>query len=398
MSKDLKILPATLFKRDTLRLGFQGLRAHPLRAGLSALGVAIGIGAMIAVIGISLSSQAKIQEKLAELGTNLLTVSAGDSFSGQPAHLPVNSPQSIARIDGVEHVGWTAELPSVHAYRNGLIERGATNGLSVAVANGDVLSTTSTQIRRGSWFNDATQKYPTTVLGATAAQRLGVVSPGGLIEVGGIAHTVIGILQPSALAPQLNTMVMVGRSNAIERLGFNGAPTLLFERSKDDAVARVRELIPGTVNPQSPHEVRVSRPSDTLAAQYAIDTAFTGLLVGVGAIALLVGGIGVANTMVITVIERRREIGLRRALGATKSHIRQQFLVEAILLSTYGGIAGVVLGMICTGAVSYFNGWTPTIPPIFGVLALVVTLSVGAVAGMMPAMRAAQVSPTAALQ
>ncbi|MEW6927699.1 ABC transporter permease [Trueperella pyogenes] len=398
MNETLKIHPPVLHKRDMLRLAFQGLRAHPLRAGLSALGVAIGIGAMIAVIGISLSSQAKIQERLAELGTNLLTVRAGNSITGSSAALPVDSPQRVARIDGVEQVGWTAELSGVNAYRNSFIDRGATNGLSVAATNGEILKATSTPMRSGTWFNAATQKFPTTVLGATAAARLGAVSPGSLVEIGGISHSVVGILEPSLLAPQLNTMVLVGQANASERFGFNGAPTLLFERSKDAAVEKIREVIPGSINPRFPHDVSVSRPSDTLAAQYAIDTAFTGLLVGVGAIALLVGGIGVANTMVITVIERRREIGLRRALGATKSHIRYQFLSEAILLSLCGGCAGVLLGMGCIAIVSQVNGWPPTIPPIFVVLALIITMSVGAIAGMIPAVRAAKVSPTEALQ
>ncbi|WP_311477997.1 ABC transporter permease [uncultured Gulosibacter sp.] len=382
---------------DLLRLGWQGLRAHPVRATLSALGIAIGIAAMIAVIGISLSSQAKIQERLASLGTNLLTVSAGKSFSGESAKLPVDSAERLQRIDGVEEVGWVGNLPDVSAYRSSYIDPAATNSLTVAATDTGLLSATSSELQTGSWFNDATKQYPTTVLGATAAKRLGIISPGSMVNIDGQNHTVLGILKPSALAPQLDTSVLVGASHATERLGFTGSPTTLYERSTDASVESVRELIPATINPKSPNEVSVSRPSDTLAAQHAIDTAFTGLLVGVGSIALLVGGIGVANTMVITVLERRREIGLRRALGATRAHVRKQFLVEAVMLATYGGLAGLVLGVGCTVAVSLLNGWTPTVPPLIALLGVAVTIVVGAIAGMLPAMKAAQVSPTEAL-
>lgn len=382
---------------DLLRLGWHGIRAHPARATLSALGIAIGIAAMISVIGISLSSQAKVQEQLAALGTNMLTVTPGESFSGDTTNLPADSAERVRRIAGVEQVSWVGELSEVHAYRNSYIDPGETNGLTVAAADDELLSVTSTEINQGTWFNTATEQFPTTVLGATAAKRLGIVSPGSHIDIGGVNHVVLGILKPSALAPQLNTSVLVGDTYATQQFGFSGSPTTLFERSSEETVTQVRELIPATVNPKLPNEVSVSRPSDTLAAQNAIDTVFTGLLVGVGSIALLVGGIGVANIMVITVLERRREIGLRRALGATRSHIRRQFMIESVLLAAYGGAAGIVLGAVCTVTVSLLNGWTPTVPPQIALLGIVVTVLVGAIAGMLPAMRAANTSPTAAL-
>ncbi|PXA80723.1 ABC transporter permease [Auritidibacter sp. NML120636] len=382
---------------DLLRLGWNGVRAHPARATLSALGIAIGIAAMIAVIGISLSSQAKVQERLAALGTNMLTVTPGESFSGEQTVLPADSAARLRRVDGVEQVSWLAELTGVHAYRNSHIDPGQTNGLTVAAADEELLEVTSASLRNGTWFNRATGQYPTTVLGATAAQRLGIATPGATVSLNGITYTVLGILNPSPLAAELNTSVLVGAEQAHQQLEFSGSPTTLFERSTDEAVTAVRDLIPSTINPQRPNEVSVSRPSDTLAAQNAIDTAFTGLLVGVGSIALLVGGIGVANIMVITVMERRREIGLRRALGATRVHIRRQFMVESVLLASYGGVAGIVLGGLCTLVVSLVNGWTPTLPPLIPLLGITVTILVGAIAGVLPAMRAANTSPTAAL-
>lgn len=382
---------------DVLKLGWHGLRAHPARATLSALGVAIGIAAMVAVIGLSMSSQASVQQQLAALGTNLLTVTPGESFTNDEAKLPEDAAARAGRIDGVEQVSWIADLQGVHAYRNGFISEGETNGLTVRAADQRLLEATSTTVRQGSWLDSATQRYPTAVLGATAAQRLGMTQSGAQLNIGGVQHSVIGILAPSALAPELNTSVLVGDTNAREQFGFSGAPTTLFERSHDDVVDEVRTLLPSTLNPQHPNEVSVSRPSDGLAAQHAIDTVFTGLLVGVGSIALLVGGIGVANIMVITVMERRRDIGLRRALGATRAHIRRQFLVEAVLLAAYGGVAGAALGAGCTVVVAWINGWIPTMPLWVPAVGILVTIVVGAIAGVLPALKAAAMSPTAAL-
>ncbi|MHA3683575.1 ABC transporter permease [Leucobacter sp. HY1910] len=382
---------------DLMRLGIQGLRAHPMRATLSALGIAIGIAAMISVIGISMSSEAKVQEKLAALGTNQLTVQAGKSITGEQAKLPADSPERLKRVEGVTEVGWIAELKDVGVYRNGFIDPGETSGLKVAAAGQTLPEATSATLARGVWLNEATSQYPVTVLGATAAKRLGITVPGSTVTIDGKSYTVAGLLAPSPLAPELDTMALIGQKQAASDLGFAGHPTTIYERSAEDRVGAIRELIPATVSPQAPGEVQVSRPSDALAAQNTIDQEFTGLLVGVGSIALLVGGIGVANTMVITVLERRREIGLRRSLGATRRHIRHQFLVEAVLLSAYGGLVGAVLGIGITAGVAAANGWTATIPPAIVALGIGVTIIVGAIAGMLPAMRAAKVSPTEAL-
>ncbi len=141
----------------------------------------------------------------------------------------------------------------------------------------------------------------------------------------------------------------------------------------------------------------MSRPSDALAAQQAADETFTGLLLGLGAVALLVGGVGVANTMVISVLERRPEIGLRRSLGATRGQIRVQFLAESLLLSVLGGVTGVLLGLGVTALYASTQGW-PTVVPLWAAGGgLLATLLIGAVAGLYPAMRAARLSPTEAL-
>ena len=375
---------------DLLQLGFHGLQARPMRAVLSSLGIAIGIAAMLSVIGISTSSQALIQDKLAALGTNMLTVSGGNDILGQPVPLPEDSVALVRRIPGVEHVGSTSTLEGVNVFRNA-------GGLTVAAADLGLLEATGASIMRGSWLNEATTQLPTTVLGRIAAERLGVQRAGVMVWLGGQQFTVVGILDASLLAPELDTIALVGDPIARKLLGYAGAPTTIYERSDDARVSEVRELLPPTLSPQSPIEVKVSRPSDALAAKNTVDQAFTGLLVGVGSIALIVGGIGVANTMVISVLERRREIGLRRALGATRKHIRQQFLFEAMLLSALGGLAGTALGWLITGIAARSNGWSMAIP--IGVLfaGIGVTIVVGAIAGLLPAVRAARTPPTTAL-
>lgn len=381
---------------DLVGLAVHGVRAHPLRAVLSALGIAIGIAAMVAVVGISASSQALVQQQLARLGTNLLTVTAGTDLLGREGRLGLDAVARVRALDGVDRAGWTADLDA-KVYRSQYVDAGATGGMTVRVVDDRLLETVGGVLSSGRWFTDATAGADVVVLGAAAAERLGVPSPGVRIWLGEREHTVIGILDPVPLAPELDTAAMVAPERATAVLGFDGDPTRVYERSADEDVLRLRALLPATVKPQAPNEARVSRPSDALAAKHAVDQAFTGLLLGVGSIALFVGGVGVANTMVITVLERRREIGLRRALGATRVHVRRQFLAEAVLLATAGGAAGTAIGAGITAAVAAASGWPTAIPVVVPGAAIVATVLVGAVAGVLPAVRAARTPPSAAL-
>lgn len=388
--------PSALRGRDILALAATGLRARPTRAILSALGIAIGIAAMIAVVGISSSSQARLNTELDRLGTNLLTATAGQSLTGAPSTLPSDTVEKIRLIDGVEDSSATSLLAEA-VYRSELSEPAATGGISTLVAEQNLLAVVSGHVRVGTWLNPATEHYPAVVLGDTAAQRLGVVTPGTQVWLGGTYFTVVGILGPVTLAPELNTAALIGEPVATSVFGFDGSPTTVYERSDDASVDRVRDLLAPTISPEAPEEVEVSRPSDALAARNAANQAFTGLLLGIGSVALLVGGIGVANTMIISVLERRKEIGLRRALGATRQHIVAQFLGEALLLSALGGLFGSAFGAGATLIMAAVNGWPYALPGIAVVVAVGATLAVGAIAGLYPALRAARTPPTAAL-
>ncbi|AGW40446.1 hypothetical protein O159_02020 [Leifsonia xyli subsp. cynodontis DSM 46306] len=390
-------LPASrLLPGDVLRLGTAGLRARPVRAVLSALGIAIGIAAMVAVVGLSASAQAKVGQQLTALGTNLLSVQPGESFFGEKSKLPRESAGKVGMIPGVEAVGGVSTL-SGDTYRSRLISPGEGVGVAPTAADIGLLKVLRGTVRSGAWLNEATGAFPAVVLGSTAAERLGVVTPGAQIWMGGRTFTVVGILNPLPLAPELDTAALIGKRVAADVFGYRGNPTTVYERSSDASISAVRSVLGRTVSPQAPNEIKVSRPSDALHAKSAVDAAFTGLLVSLGAVALLVGGIGVANTMIISVLERRREIGPRRALGATHSHIRSQFLAEALLLSLLGGVAGTALGAAVIAAMSGVNG-TPFVLPAEAVgVAIGATLVIGALAGLYPAIRAARTPPTAAL-
>jgi putative ABC transport system permease protein len=248
-------------------------------------------------------------------------------------------------------------------------------------------------VRSGEWLNAATSEFPTVVLGHTAAERLGVITPGTQIWLGEHYFTMIDILDPVPSAPTLDTSALIGEKIATTLLNGDGRPTTIDERSADHAVTEIRTMLRRAANPQAPNEVEVTRPSDTLAAKNAADEAFTSLLVGLRSVALLVGRIGIANTMVIPVLERRREIGLRKALGATRPHIRSQFLTEALLLSALGSITGALLGTGVTAIFAAASGWPVVIPPLVLAASIGATLIIGAIAGLYPAIHAAMTPP-----
>ena len=395
----VRLAPARLRPSDVLRVGGAGLKARPLRVFLSALGIAIGIAAMISVVGISTSSQADLQRTLDRLGTNLLTVAPGQNFFGEASHLPDESIAMIDRIGPVESVSATGKVTTARVYRNDHIPSGQSGGIGVLATRLDLPGTVGAAMASGAWLNGATAGYPAVVLGSRAAERLGVGSagPDQQVYLGDRWFTVVGTLQPVALAPELDSSALIGWPVAEDQLAFDGYATTVYTRANEDQVEAVQGVLARTTNPESPNEVQVSRPSDALAAKQATDATFTGLLLGLGAVALLVGGVGVANTMVISVLERRAEIGLRRSLGATRGQIRLQFLVESQLLSALGGIGGVLLGIGVTAAYAATQGW-PSVVPVWATVGGVgATLLIGAVAGLYPAIRASRLAPTEAL-
>jgi putative ABC transport system permease protein len=397
---------ARLGAGDLARLAVVGLRTRKLRAGLSAVGIAIGVAAIVAVLGLSSSSAAALNAEIAALGTNLLTVQPGQGITGGNAELPITAPAMIARLSGVSQVQSTGATNAA-VYRSPLVPSVDTNALTVDATTLRLPATTGTSLVQGVFLNAATAREPVCVLGAAAAQLLGIdkVFPGERVWVTGIGTNgnggmwlyVAGILKPDVLASDVDSSVLVGFPFAQHYLSFDGHPATIYLKAANGQVNAVHNLLGDQANPQDPGDVSVSQPSDDLVAQADAKAAFNTLFLGLGAVALLVGAVGVANIMVIAVLERRSEIGLRRALGATRAHIRLQFLAEAIALSLLGGAAGIITGAAATAVYAHTKGWTTVIPTDAWGGGLAAAIGIGALAGLVPAIRAARLSPTDAL-
>jgi ABC-type antimicrobial peptide transport system permease subunit len=386
---------ARLSPRDIVRVAVVGLRTRPTRVVLSALGIAIGIATMISVLGISSSSQARLLRELDSLGTNMLTVAPGQQLFGGQAKLPKRALTMIQAIGPVRQASQTGDT-GLSIFRNDRVPSTHTGGLQVRAASLELLQILQTSVRHGAWLNAATAQQRAVVLGAAAAERLAAAT-GDAVWIEGQWWTVVGVLDESPLAQEIDASALIGFPAAGRFLHFDGYPTTIYTRSDDEHVTDVRAVLAATANPEHPEEVSVSRPSDALAARAAVAGAFTNLLLGIGGVALLVGGVGVANTMVISVLERRREIGLRRSLGATRGQVRVQFLSESLLLAGLGGVTGAVLGVLVTYAYALLQDMPAVVPAWALGGGLAATLLVGSVAGIYPAMRAARMSPTLAL-
>ncbi len=394
-----KLPPSRLLPADILSVGSSGLRSRKMRTALSALGIMIGIAAMVGVLGLSESSQADLRKQIEALGTNLLTVSPGGGFGGGDGVLPEETAAKISRIGPVEV---TADVVTLEqsVLRNDLVNANETSGITVVAADTNLLSTLNGELSAGIWLDEATGATPNVVLGSVAAERHGIidVSQGIQLYIGDEWFTVIGILEPFPLAADLDRSALIGQPVAAELFDAELNPSIVYVRTDPNFVDDVRAVLPATADPASPEEVEASRPSELLETQNAIEDSFTNLFLGLGAVSLLVGGVGIANVMVIAVIERRNEIGLRRALGATRAHIRRQFLTESLLLSAIGGVGGVALGVFVTWVYARSQGWDVVVPTLAIIGGIVAALVIGAVAGLYPAMRAARLAPTEALR
>jgi putative ABC transport system permease protein len=391
------LAPSRLLPADVMRVGSFGLRARRLRAGLSALGVAIGIASMVAVLGVSESSKADLMAALDRLGTNLLQVGPGQTFMGEDAVLPESAGGMVRRMDSVDGAAAVKVLEQT-VRRTDLIDEAETGGIAVTAADTQLARTLGARVRRGRFLNAAPAAYPAVVLGATTARQLGIARPGVNVWLGDRWFTVVGILGHVTLAPDLDSAALIGFPVAERLFGADRSASTIYLRAAEDELGQARELLASTVNPEHPEEVEVSRPSDALAARAAAKSAFTSLFLGLGAVALLVGGVGIANVMVISVLERRSEIGLRRALGATRRHISAQFLTESLLLALLGGVAGAALGAAVTKGYALSQDWPAVVPAIALVGALGAAIAIGAIAGLYPATRAARLAPTEALR
>jgi putative ABC transport system permease protein len=391
-----------LLPRDLLRLATAGLRTRKLRAALSVLGISIGIASLVAVLAISETSKADLLAKIEDLGTNLLTVGPGESFLGEETKLPAAAGGRISLLADVESAAAVTLVDGATVRRSSYVPAEITGGIFVEAADPDLLATLEGTTASGRFVDRATERYPAIVLGAKAAERLGIQGVDGLVQVfvSGRLFTLVGILEPLPLVPELDSAALIGYPVAARLFGTDRSPSKVYVRAREGEapVLAAAALLPSAADPWAPEEVAVSRPSDALEAQAAAEGAFTSLFLGLGAVALLVGGIGIANVMIISVLERRSEVGLRRALGARRRHIAVQFLGESFVLGIAGGVVGVLLGIGATGAYAAAEGLTLLVPPVAVAAGLLAACLLGALAGLYPAMRASGLTPTEALR
>jgi putative ABC transport system permease protein len=402
-SAEAIILRSRLLPADVVRVASVGLRTRRVRVALSALGVAIGIAAMVAVLGISESSKAGLVAELNTLGTNLLTVAPGQTFLGKSAELPEAAERAVRNLSSVRSAAAVTAISSASVRRNPYIEAAETGGIGVYAADSELLATLGGRVLQGRFLNPASERYPLVVLGGVAAQRLGVESltvAGRPVQIylGNTWFTVAGVLGSLALAPEMERAALIGYPIAHSLFGTSRHASMLYVRADPERVREADSLLAGTADPQNPENTTVSRPSAALQARADAQSTLTAVFLGLGAVALLVGGVGIANVMVISVLERRPEIGLRRALGARAVHIGVQFLGESVLLSLLGGVAGIALGAAATAGYASSQGWIVVVPVLAVVGSVAIALALGALAGLYPAVRAARLAPAEALR
>lgn len=385
---------------DLARTAWLGVASRPQRTVLAALGIALGIASLVALTGAAASNRAQLLAELDAMGADLAVVAPGAGPDRELVPLPDAAPDTVARQDAVARIGVFETAPEgVAVYRTDLVPETETNGLSLAVARPDVFDAIEATLADGRWFDRATRALPVAVLGAVAAERLGLARAGDRILVGGEWYGVLGVLDSAGLATGIDTAVILG--DRWVRAHYTGETvgdvSAIYVRAEPGRIDRVRDVLAAAAAPGSPY-VSVTKLSDLAQARSTADDALTALGLVLGGIALLIGGVGIANTMVVSVMERRGEIGLRRALGARPGQIAAQFVAEAGILSFLGGVTGLALGSAAALVIAAVSAQPVVIPVevVLGGPALAV--AVGAVAGLQPAARAARLSPTAALR
>ena len=384
---------------DIYSVAVYGIKARKGRSIMTSIGIGIGIAAIVAVIGISASGKADLIATLESLGTNLIKASPTSGFFGTQDDLPEGVLGMVERIGPVEEVTSTTQTDLL-VRRSDFISELEGGGISVIVTNPELLDVVGGSLVDGRFIESGLGGLPVATLGSVTANRLGInnLDTPTKILINNEWFGVIGILEKLSIHPDLDRSVFIVYKVAKDLFDIDSEPSTIYLRANPTYVEDVVDVLAPTMNPENPDQVKVSRPSDALEAQQAAEEAFTSLLLGLGSVALLVGGVAIANVMVMSVLERRMEIGVRRSIGATRSEIRTQFLLESILLAGMGGFVGVLLGTGITIGYTRYADITFSIP-IWQVLgAIILALVIGALAGLYPAIRASKIQPAEAVR
>lgn len=387
---------------DLLRTAWIGATGRVSRTILASLGIALGVAAYVALSGIAASNQAALLARLDALGANLQVVTPGQDSSGQPVPLPEYAPETIARQRAVERVGVFLTAPDgAQVFKNELVPSTNGNAIAVAVMRPGALDAVGVGIAQGHGIDRNNEQLPVAVLGSEAAYRLGVNEPGDRVLIDNSWYGVIGILEAAPQAQDIDSSVLIGADYALAHYAGQadviGRISRIYVRTRPGNAEALRRMIAHAAN-LSGGNASVTASTNLSEARNTTNDSLTALGLMIGAIALAVGGMSIANMMIVTVMERRGEIGLRRALGATRGSIRMQFVTEAAMLSAIGGLVGVAIGAGTAIGVASGTGQPPALDWTGLPFAWAAAILVGILAGLYPATRAARLTPTEALR
>jgi putative ABC transport system permease protein len=394
---------------DLVGLALSRLGTGKLRTALTMLGVIIGVASVVALVSVAQGATKGISDQLQSLGTNLVTVSPGFSRTGatrgaigSATTLTLSDSTALATLDGVQAIA--PELTT-----NKLVVAGTQNETARIVGTTPgYLSVFAYQIWVGTFLNQVSVDHNlrVAVIGATTADNLSLTasSIGSTIEVGGLPFELIGITQPKGGSTTADDQVMIPLSTAHELfVGSNSVSAIGLSATSQDAINTVSAEITTTLEQRhgitnGVDDFSIATQSQLLGTVSSVSDVLTLLLAGIASISLLVGGIGIMNIMLVSVRERTREIGIRKAIGARGRDILSQFLVEALALSLAGGVIGIGAGVVASFAIGAYAGWGFVFNPVTVVVAVGFSLIVGIVFGVWPASQAARLDPVVALR
>ncbi len=388
--------------RDLLSIAVGGIRARKVRTLLIMLGPIVGVAAMVGAVGLTESAKGDLKARLAELGTNLITAEAGSSFGQQNPTLPKSAVSRVKAIESVERASAVAEVQGVVTLPSAAGESYYQTFPVPVLASDDKLpEVLEVPIRSGRWLatSDGANKSRAVVLGGGLAEEYGVL-PGEIrtVRLNGIDYGVIGVLDRVPLEPSLDNAAFVTQWAAKHDFATDGAPTKMYVRARPGTTEATSKAIPTAVSLGSSDSVTTKIPSDALEASARADKTLQQTALFAGLLALAVGGLGIANVMSISVIQRSSEIGIRRALGSTRALIAMQFLLEALFVGLVGGVIGAVIGVGIVYMVSAIAGWVVVIDYAKMPIWIGLAVAVAAIAGLYPSVKAARLEPLETLR
>jgi putative ABC transport system permease protein len=395
---------------DLLQLALSRLSTGKLRTALTMLGIIIGVASVVALVSVAQGATKGISDRLQNLGTNLVTVSPGFTRTGatrgaigSATTLTLDDSNALTSLTGVAGVA-----PQLTA--NKLVVVGSQNETARIVGTTpSYLSVFAYEMWAGSFINEASvdNKLRVAVIGATTADNLGLTeaSVGTTISIGGLPFELIGILQPKGGTGNSDDQVIIPFSTLRELfVGSNSVSQIGISATSQDDIATVTSEITATLEQRhniaagGSDDFTITSQAQLLGTVSSVSDVLTILLAGIASISLLVGGIGIMNIMLVSVRERTREIGIRKAIGARGRDILSQFLVEALALSLAGGLIGIIVGVAASFAIGTYAGWGFVFNPLTVFVAVGFSLIVGIIFGVWPASQAARLDPVVALR